>query len=112
VIRWRTGTVTKIVDRWPGVTEVAVDTGDQSSGAGGADGVIAALAYVALVGVPQLGDRVLVNTTALAMGLGTGGHALVVAIPDRLPADPVGPGHMVKARYTPGSMSRPRLTTR
>jgi Protein of unknown function (DUF3866) len=101
VIRWRTGTVTEIVDRWPGVTEVAVDTGDQSSGAGGADGVIAALAYVALVGVPQLGDRVLVNTTALAMGLGTGGHALVVAIPDRLPADPVGPGHMVKARYTP-----------
>jgi hypothetical protein len=38
---------------------------------------------------------------ALAMGLGTGGYALVVALPDRLPADPDGPGHLVKARYTP-----------
>jgi hypothetical protein len=35
------------------------------------------------------------------MGLGTGGYALVVAIPDRLPADTISPGHIVKARYTP-----------
>ncbi len=41
------------------------------------------------------------NTTALSLALGTGGHALVVALPDRLPADPDGPGHIVKARYTP-----------
>ncbi|MBV9593200.1 MAG: DUF3866 family protein, partial [Actinobacteria bacterium] len=41
------------------------------------------------------------NVTALDLGLGTGGHALVVAIPDRLPPDPIGPGHIVKARYTP-----------
>jgi Protein of unknown function (DUF3866) len=44
---------------------------------------------------------VLLNTTALDQGLGTGGYALVVAIPDRLPPDPAGPGHLVKARYTP-----------
>ena len=47
------------------------------------------------------GDRVLLNTTALAQGLGTGGYAMVVAIPDRLPPDPDLPGHLVKARYTP-----------
>ena len=47
------------------------------------------------------GDRVLLNATALELGLGTGGYALVVAIPERLPADPAGPGHLVKARYTP-----------
>src|SRR3954454_5403566 len=35
------------------------------------------------------------------MGLGTGGFALVVALPDRLPADTDEPGHVVKARYTP-----------
>jgi hypothetical protein len=36
------------------------------------------------------------------MGLGTGGYAMVVALPDRLPDDvPAGPGHLVKARYTP-----------
>ena len=60
-----------------------------------------ALAYPPLTGRPEPGDRVLLNTTALALGLGTGGYALVVALPDRLPPDPDGPGHLVKARYTP-----------
>ena len=60
-----------------------------------------ALAYPALTGRPEPGDEVLLNTTALAQGLGTGGYALVVAVPARLPADPTGPGHLVKARYTP-----------
>jgi hypothetical protein len=62
---------------------------------------IRALAYPALVGSPRVGDRVLLNVTALEAGLGTGGYALVVAIPDRLPADPDIAGHIVKARYTP-----------
>ncbi len=65
---------------------------------------IRALAYPALVGSPVEGDTVLLNTTALSLGLGTGGYALVVALPDRLPPDPDvldGPGHMVKGRYTP-----------
>ena len=37
----------------------------------------------------------------MELGLGTGGYALVVALPDRLPEEPPGPGHLVKARYTP-----------
>jgi hypothetical protein len=44
---------------------------------------------------------VLLNVTALELGLGTGGYALVVALPDRLPPDRTGPGHLVKARYSP-----------
>ncbi|MFC4909470.1 DUF3866 family protein [Actinomadura gamaensis] len=67
----------------------------------GDDGDRRALAYPALVGRPEPGDTVLLNTTALAMGLGTGGYAMVVAVPDRLPPDPTGPGHLVKARYSP-----------
>ena len=62
---------------WDGVREVGVDVPGE--------GVVPALAYVALVGHPEPGDRTVLNTTALAMGLGTGGHALVVALPDRLP---------------------------
>jgi hypothetical protein len=62
---------------------------------------IRALAYPALVGSPRVGDRVLLNVTALEAGLGTGGYALVVAIPDRLPDDPDIGGHIVKSRYTP-----------
>lgn len=64
---------------------------------------VRALAYPPLVGEPEPGDRVLLNLNALALGLGTGGYALVVALPDRLPPDPdpTPPGHLVKARYTP-----------
>jgi hypothetical protein len=62
---------------------------------------IRALAYPALTGRPRAGDRVLLNVTALEAGLGTGGYALVVAIPDRLPDDQEITGHIVKSRYTP-----------
>jgi Protein of unknown function (DUF3866) len=92
VIRWRSGTVLAVRHEWPGAIELDVATGD---------GTIRALAYPELTGRPEPGDRVLLNTTALALGLGTGGYALVAALPDRLPADPAGPGHLVKARYTP-----------
>jgi hypothetical protein len=63
--------------------------------------LVRALAYPALTGRPGPGDRVLLNTTALDLRLGTGGYALVAAMPDRLPPDRSGPGHLVKARYTP-----------
>lgn len=70
--------------------------------------VVRALAYVSVTGEPVAGDRVLLNTNALDNELGTGGVAMVVALPDRLPpddltaaADPEGAGHLVKARYTP-----------
>jgi hypothetical protein len=43
----------------------------------------------------------LLNATAVELGLGTGGYALVIALPDRLPTGPPGPGHVIKARYTP-----------
>ncbi len=62
---------------------------------------VPAIAYPALTGTPRPGDRVLLNTAALDLGLGTGGYALVVAVPDRLPPDPGSLGHLVKARYTP-----------
>src|SRR4051794_41569215 len=55
-----------------------------------------------MVGEPRPGEIVLLNTTALEAGLGTGGYAFVVAAPHRVPVDPpAGPGHLVKARYTP-----------
>lgn len=79
---------------WTGAVELDVR-------ADGDDGSCRALAYPALVGHPEPGDRVLLNTTATAMGLGTGGYALVVALPDRVPPDLDLPGHLVKARYTP-----------
>ena len=63
--------------------------------------IVPALADVALVGSPVAGDTVLLNTNAWDLQLGTGGHAMVVAVPGRLPADTPPPGHIIKARYTP-----------
>ncbi len=98
LVRWRAGRVVALGRSWDGAQELRVDVTD----ADGAAVELTALAYPALVGVPEVGDRVLLNTSALARGLGTGGYALVVAIPDRLPPDPPpGPGHLVKGRYGP-----------
>ncbi|WP_207127782.1 DUF3866 family protein [Actinocatenispora comari] len=98
MVRWRSGRVLGERCRWRGAIEyqVRLDTRSPDD-----PETVRALAYPDLVGTPQAGDRVLLNTNALALSLGTGGYALVVAVPDRLPADPTGPGHVVKARYTP-----------
>ena len=95
-MQWRAGTVLEEVRRWPGAVEYAVALD------GRGDAPVRALAYTAMVGEPPVGERVLLNASALLKGLGTGGLAFVVARPDDLPADPpAGPGHIVKARYTP-----------
>lgn len=102
-IVWRDGHVSALGRSWRGAQELTVEI---SARAAGDPATVRALAYPALTGLPLIGDRVLVNVTALALGLGTGGYALVVAVPDRLPEDPPrvmtrDGGHMVKARYTP-----------
>jgi hypothetical protein len=97
MITWRNGTVSRTGREWPGAVELDVSV----DGVPGEGGQVRALAYPALTGRPRPGDRVLLNTTALDLGLGTGGYALVVAVPDRLPPDPELAGHLVKARYSP-----------
>jgi hypothetical protein len=96
MIQWRRGVVVEARARWAGAVEYAVRL---ESG-----GVVHALGYVDMVGSLDAGTEVLLNTTALERGLGTGGLAMVVAAPDALP-EPVdvagAAGHLVKARYTP-----------
>ena len=62
---------------------------------------VRAVAYEALTGVPVAGERVRLEVSALDRALGTGGHAMVSARLDILPADPPREGHLVKARYMP-----------
>ena len=86
-MQWRAGTVLEQVRQWPGAVECAVALDEAP------DPPVRALAYTAMVGTPQPGERVLLNASALLKGLGTGGLAFVVARPDHLPADPpAGPG--------------------
>src|SRR6266581_212601 len=97
MITWRNGTVSGTRREWPGAVELDISV----DGAPAEGGQVRALAFPALTGRPRPGDRVLVNTTALDLGLGTGGYALVVALPDRLPPDPELAGQLIKARYSP-----------
>ena len=82
--------------------ELTVEVSPESAGE---PTTVRALAYTDVVGAPQVGEEVLLNVTALDLALGTGGYAMVAAVPGRLPADVDGPGHLVKARYTPLQMT-------
>lgn len=102
MIHWREGTVCEVTKTWPGVHQTRVELTAPLPGLEDGDRVISAIAYTDIVGAPAAGDRVLVNVSALARRLGTGGFGLIVALPENLPADPPPqPGHMVKDRYTP-----------
>jgi len=76
-----------------------------------------ALCYVDITGVVEIGDTVLLNTTAQTLRLGTGGYDFVTAVGDvskghaaSIPLGLGGPrvvneGHIIKARYTPCQLS-------
>lgn len=110
---WRHGVVRTLGRSWPGAQELDVQILPGASGNDAVDApaeppideTVRALAYTDVVGQVAPGQQVLLNTTAHTRGLGTGGYALVVALPENLPTDPPpGPGHIVKARYTPQQM--------
>ena len=113
MIRLRTGKVTAILERRPGALELEVEV----------EGAAAtAIAYPELTGPVAEGDRVLLNTTAVALGLGTGGRHFVVAVEGQADLDPAPEGHVMKLRYTPlqakvltaeeqGSPHRERITS-
>ncbi len=65
------------------------------------DGVIDAVGFSSHLGPVAPGDRVVVNTTALDLGLGTGGHGFILWNLDGVGETQRGPGHVIKMRYTP-----------
>jgi hypothetical protein len=89
---FRTATVTAVLEARPGLVRVAVDVH------GGA--AHRAYALTDLVGEVAAGDEVVVNTTAVDRGLGTGGWHVVHWNLSRGPATAPGPGHIMKLRYT------------
>ncbi len=92
MIRIRRGVVRAVTAARPGAQELEVDVEGTSA---------PAISYPDLCGEVRPGDSVILNATALELGLGTGGVHLVIAVEGReSPAD-VPPGHVMKARYTP-----------
>ncbi|HEX5948785.1 MAG TPA: DUF3866 family protein, partial [Actinomycetota bacterium] len=92
MIRLRRATVARTAEARPGVIELEVEVEGLTE---------RALAYPALSGPVAVGDTVLLNTTAGALGLGTGGWHFVVAVEGQEDLDPPDPGHVMKLRYTP-----------
>jgi len=91
-IRLRPGRVVRVLAERAGAVELEVDV----------DGNPAlALAYPQLTGPVAPDDDVLLNTTAMTLGLGTGGFHFVIAVQGRVRSDPVDVGRTMKARYLP-----------
>ena len=88
---FRTGVVVALLEERRGLQRVEVDLGD---------GPERAYVLTQLVGPVAVGDRVVVNTTAVELGLGTGGWHVVHWNLAREEWREPGPGHVLKARYT------------
>src|SRR5215217_9230487 len=92
---YRTGEVVSLLGARPGLQRVEVDLGD---------GPERAYALSQLTGPVAVGDRVVVNTTAVELGLGTGGWHVVHWNLARHSWVSPGPGHVMKLRYTSGQL--------
>ncbi|MFC3772018.1 DUF3866 family protein [Paenibacillus sp. GCM10012303] len=107
MIRWKKGSVVRIIRERDGIqeAEVLTDDGHRQS----------AIHYTDTLPKLKEGDRVKLNTTAVELGLGSGGYHFVIdvtggaddpveAADDRSVPDPaygrLGKGHLMKLRYT------------
>jgi len=89
---FRTVTVTELISERPGLARVRVTSDDH--------GDERAYALTDLTGPVAVGDEVVVNTTAVDLGLGTGGWHVVHWNLARRSWSRPGDGHIMKARYT------------
>jgi hypothetical protein len=88
---YRTGHVVRVLEERPGLQRVEVELGC---------GPERAYVLPQLTGTVGEGDRVIVNTTAVELGLGTGGWHVVHWNLSRDSLHEPGPGHILKGRYT------------
>ncbi|MDQ3963527.1 MAG: DUF3866 family protein, partial [Actinomycetota bacterium] len=65
------------------------------------DGEVDAVGFPRMLGPLNAGDRIVVNTTGIELGLETGGVAFILWNLDTQPAEPQLEGHIMKLRYTP-----------
>ena len=92
MIRIRRGVAVEVERARPGVLVVLVEVDGAKE---------RAIAYEEMCGPVRPGDRLVLNTGAVALGLGTGGTHFVIAVENGSDLDPIGAGHAMKLRYTP-----------
>lgn len=93
---FREGKVESVAEKRSDLVRVVVRT---------ADGELDAVGWPSMLGEIRVGDRVVLNTTGLDLGLGTGGDAFILWNLDGTAPEPESEGHIVKLRYTPWQMN-------
>ncbi len=95
---FRTASVVSLIEERRGLQRCEVDFGDD--GAAGVGGRSRAIVLTELIGPVAVGHQVVVNTTAVDLGLGSGGWHIVHWNLSRREWRSPGPGHIMKLRYT------------
>lgn len=90
---FRTGTVLSVSPWGDGISRAELDMGGGET--------VSGVVLESLIGNVEPGDRVIANTMALDLGLGSGGFHFILWNLSRGSLDVEGAGHMVKLRYTP-----------
>ena len=93
---FREGKVTQVRPARQELIRATVDMGDTT---------IEAIGYPEMCPRVEVGDRVVVNTTGIDLGLGTGGTGFILWNLDAAPTDARLDGHIIKLRYTPWQMN-------
>jgi len=92
MISKKLGIVESIVDRNGELDDIRVNINGE---------IQRAYNYPKITGNINLGDEVLLNTTAVELSLGTGGYHFVIANLNNLESNFTEGGHIMKLRYTP-----------
>lgn len=90
--RFATGVIVKLLASRPGVARCLIKVGGEERHA---------TAFTDITGSIEPGDRVVVNTTAVDLGLGTGGQDFILWNLERDQVEASSGGHIMKLRYTP-----------
>lgn len=93
MINARLARVARVLQDGPDIQELIVDMDD--------GGECAAVCYPPLTGSAYPGDEVIVNTTAVDLGLGSGGRHFVIWALQRTRQSGRMRGHIMKMRYSP-----------
>ena len=89
--------VTEVLQERPGLQRLHLASGDR------------AYSLTEIFGVAQVGDDVIVNTSAVDLGLGTGGWHVLHWNLSRDPGSASNSGHIMKVRYTSLQHSHPMI---
>ncbi len=92
MISKRIGIVSQIVDSSEELDDIRVDVNGEMQ---------RAYNYPKITGKIEIGDEVVLNTTAVELSLGTGGYHFVITNLNNKESDLTPGGHIMKLRYTP-----------